>query len=220
MFAFKNDCLYGKFLAPVINVYRRIGIHTEYKPINDLIAGTRKISGTGVGEIGDCIVFVGNLIMDFNYEMMSRILKELKVDKKWYAILDKTGSGDSENWYIYHGTIPPEAIIKIEYRTPEKDAITTEITPMNEMKMPLMYLVTLAYVTCFVLIYAIFIRNKSLLTGIKFGALFGTAAGISMGFGSFSFMPIPLSLALGWFAGVLVESVVAGTIVGLVVKPK
>ena len=92
--------------------------------------------------------------------------------------------------------------------------------PMDEMKVPLMYLVTLAYITCFVLIYAIFIRNKSLFTGVKFGALYGTAAGISMGFGSFSYMPIPLSLAFSWFAGMLVESVVAGALVGLILKPK
>jgi len=92
--------------------------------------------------------------------------------------------------------------------------------PMEEMNMLLMYLVTLAYVTCFVLIYALFIRNKSLFTGMKFGALFGAAAGISMGFGSFSYMPIPLSLAVSWFAGMLFESIVAGTLVGLILKPK
>ena len=56
-------------------MYRRIGIQAEYKPINDVIVETRKISGTGVGEIRDCIVFVGNLIVDFNYDMMARILK-------------------------------------------------------------------------------------------------------------------------------------------------
>ena len=66
---------YQKFLQPVIDVYRRIGIQAEYKPINDVIVETRKISGTGVGEIADCIVFVGNLIVDFNYDMMARILK-------------------------------------------------------------------------------------------------------------------------------------------------
>ena len=70
-----KETFYRKFLQPVINVYQRIGIPAEYRPINDVIAGTRKISGTGVGEIGDCIVFVGNLIVDFNYEMMSRVLK-------------------------------------------------------------------------------------------------------------------------------------------------
>ena len=71
----RKDAFYEKFLQPVINVYRRIGIPAEYKPINDLIAGTRKISGTGAAEMGDCIVFVGNLIVDFDYEMMARILK-------------------------------------------------------------------------------------------------------------------------------------------------
>ena len=90
--------------------------------------------------------------------------------------------------------------------------------PMEEMNMPLMYLVTLAYTACFVLIYQIFVRDKSILTGIWFGALFGLAAGISMGFGSYSYMPIPLSLAFSWFAGTLVESVVAGAIVGVVMK--
>jgi lipoate-protein ligase A len=71
----RKETFYRKFLQPIINVYRRIGIPAEYKPINDVITGTRKISGTGVGEIGDCVVFVGNLILDFNHEMMSKVLK-------------------------------------------------------------------------------------------------------------------------------------------------
>jgi len=66
---------YKKFLQPIINVHHRIGIPVEFKPVNDLIAGNCKISGTGAAEIGECIVFVGNLIVDFNYEMMSRVLK-------------------------------------------------------------------------------------------------------------------------------------------------
>ena len=70
-----KEAFYRKFLQPVINVYRRIGIPAEYKPINDVIANQRKVSGTGVGEIGDCVVFVGNLIYDFDYETMSRVLK-------------------------------------------------------------------------------------------------------------------------------------------------
>jgi lipoate-protein ligase A len=70
-----REVFYKKFLQPVINVYRRIGIPAEYKPINDVIANSRKVSGTGVGEIGHCVVFVGNLIYDFDYETMSRVLK-------------------------------------------------------------------------------------------------------------------------------------------------
>lgn len=66
---------YKKFLQPVINVYRRIGIDADYKPVNDVVVEHRKISGTGAAEIGECIVFVGNLIVDFDYDMMSRVLK-------------------------------------------------------------------------------------------------------------------------------------------------
>ena len=71
----KKELFYKKFLQPVIDVYRKIGIDAEHKPVNDIIAGTRKISGTGAGEIGDSVVFVGNLIVDFNYEIMARVLK-------------------------------------------------------------------------------------------------------------------------------------------------
>ncbi len=66
---------YKKFLQPIIHVHHALGIPVKYKPVNDLIVGNRKISGTGAAEIGECIVFVGNLIVDFNYEMMSRVLK-------------------------------------------------------------------------------------------------------------------------------------------------
>jgi len=68
------DTFYKKFLQPVIDVHQRIGIPAEYKPVNDLVVGHRKISGTGAGEIGDCVVFVGNLIIDFDYDTMARVL--------------------------------------------------------------------------------------------------------------------------------------------------
>lgn len=84
----KKEAFYRKFLQPVINVYRYIGINAQYKPVNDVIVEARKISGTGVGEIGECIVFVGNLIMDFNYKMMARILKV--PDEKFRDKLFKT----------------------------------------------------------------------------------------------------------------------------------
>jgi len=69
------DAFYRKFLQPIINVHHQIGVPATFKPVNDLMVGQRKISGTGVGEIGDSIVFVGNLILDFDYETMSRVLK-------------------------------------------------------------------------------------------------------------------------------------------------
>ncbi len=90
--------------------------------------------------------------------------------------------------------------------------------PMDQMNMPLMYFVTLVSSTCLVLIYAFLVERKSLVSGIRLGALFGLAAGISMGFGSYSTMPIPLILAWSWFLGTWIEAIVAGAIVGAVLK--
>jgi lipoate-protein ligase A len=70
-----KSAFYQKFLQPVINAYQKIGIPVAYKPINDIVVNSRKISGNGVGEIGECLVLVGNLILDFDFNMMSRVLK-------------------------------------------------------------------------------------------------------------------------------------------------
>ena len=90
--------------------------------------------------------------------------------------------------------------------------------PTEQMNMPLMYFVTLVLTVCFVLIYGLMVGQKSLASGIRFGALFGLATGISMGFGSYSYMPIPLTLAWSWFIGSWVEAITAGAIVGAIMK--
>ncbi|MGD2143419.1 MAG: biotin/lipoate A/B protein ligase family protein [Anaerolineae bacterium] len=70
-----KEAFYRKFLQAPIEAYRALGIQAEYKPVNDIVANGRKISGNGVGEIGEHIVFVGNLIVDFDYDMMARVLR-------------------------------------------------------------------------------------------------------------------------------------------------
>jgi hypothetical protein len=90
--------------------------------------------------------------------------------------------------------------------------------PMDEMSMPLMFAVTLVFTVCFVLIYALLVERRSLSSGILYGTLFGLATGVSMGFGSYTYMPIPLALAVSWFFGVTVELIVAGAITGALLK--
>jgi lipoate-protein ligase A len=71
----KED-FYRRLLAPVAKAYGDLGVPTEYKPVNDIItAGRRKISGNGAAEIADHLILVGNIIMDFDYETMVRVLK-------------------------------------------------------------------------------------------------------------------------------------------------
>lgn len=90
--------------------------------------------------------------------------------------------------------------------------------PEAEMNAVLMSVITLAYSFCFVALYQHFVNPKSVSTGIKFGALFGLAAGLMAGFGSYVYLPISLHLAESWFAIHLIELTAAGAIVGYLVK--
>ena len=90
--------------------------------------------------------------------------------------------------------------------------------PMAEMKMGLMKAVTIVAAACFTGIYAGLIRPKSTSVGMKFGLLFGLGSGFSMGFGTYSVMPLPVYLAAVWFVGTLLEGIVAGLIVSAIVK--
>jgi len=101
---------------------------------------------------------------------------------------------------------------------PTYEATANLWRPMDQMNMPLIYFVTLVFSACFVLIYGFLVGQKSLLSGIKFGVLFGLATGTTMGFGSYSYMPIPLALAWSWFFGSWIEAIIAGAIVGAIVK--
>ena len=90
--------------------------------------------------------------------------------------------------------------------------------PMAEMKMPLMWIVSAIAAFCFAAIYGWLVRPKSLGDALRFGLLFGIGAGVSMGYGSYAVMPIPYTMALTFFLGTLVEALVAGALVGLIVR--
>ena len=89
--------------------------------------------------------------------------------------------------------------------------------PENEMKNGLLYLVTLVGAVGFVLIYNYF-KSKSIKTGLLYGLILGVTWGFSMGFGTYSYSPIPFTLAWSWFGATIVELLVAGLLVGVIVK--
>jgi hypothetical protein len=89
--------------------------------------------------------------------------------------------------------------------------------PLDQMNVVLIYTVTVVLIGVFIGIYSLLVRPKSLGAGLVLGALLGLALGISSGFGTFVHMPIPLSLAWGWFAAGWIKGLVAGSIVGAVI---
>ena len=90
--------------------------------------------------------------------------------------------------------------------------------PMGEMKTSLMYFSVMIASITFVLIYSLLISRKGISTGLKYGALFGLSAGVPMGYGSYSVMPIPYHMAFTWCFGSVVEAMVGGLILGWILR--
>lgn len=90
--------------------------------------------------------------------------------------------------------------------------------PMGEMKMGLMWITSGIAAFCFAAVFGWLLRPKSLRAALTYGLLFGIAGGVSMGYGSYSVMPIPYAMAFTWFAGTIVEALVAGLLAGLIIR--
>ena len=67
--------LFETYLQAPITVLRKLGIQAVFKPINDILANTRKISGNGAGIIENATVMVGNILLDVNATEMTRVLR-------------------------------------------------------------------------------------------------------------------------------------------------
>jgi lipoate---protein ligase len=91
--------------APV-ETYRTFGIETAYQAVNDIVTDEgRKIAGQGGGNIGDCMVFVGGILQDFNCKTMSRILKA--PDEEWRDRVFRTMEENLTTMKKELGTPPP-----------------------------------------------------------------------------------------------------------------
>jgi len=103
---------YRQYLQPVIETYRAFGVNAEYKPINDIIANGRKVSGNGAAEIEGMWILVGNFIMDFNYEMMSKTLRV--PDEKFRDKVFKTLQDNLSTMKRETGAIPATEALMLD----------------------------------------------------------------------------------------------------------
>ncbi|MEA2070480.1 MAG: lipoate--protein ligase [Asgard group archaeon] len=71
----KVEKFYKKILEAPVETYRKIGINANYIPINDIEYKDKKISGNGAAVVDGERILTGNIIFDFNFDEMVRILK-------------------------------------------------------------------------------------------------------------------------------------------------
>jgi lipoate-protein ligase A len=112
--------IYPWFSEAPAETYRTFGIETEFRAVNDLITKEgRKIAGEGGGNIGECMVFVGGILLDFDYKAMSRILKV--PDEKFRDKVFKTMEENLTTMKRELGIVPPrEEVVKVLKESFEK----------------------------------------------------------------------------------------------------
>ena len=105
---------------PACETYREFGIDASFRPENDIITRNgKKISGEGGGDIGGCMVFVGGILMDFDYDTMSKVIKV--PDEKFRDKIFKTMEENVTTMKRELGQLPPrQEIIKVLVETFEK----------------------------------------------------------------------------------------------------
>lgn len=70
------DEAYAHLSQAPIRVYRDLGIRATLRPINDIVTDEgRKIAGQGAGDINGYFCFVGSILVDFDIELMHRIVR-------------------------------------------------------------------------------------------------------------------------------------------------
>jgi lipoate-protein ligase A len=96
---------------PACETYGQFGINASFRTENDIVTDEgKKIAGEGGGDIGDSMVFVGGILLDFDYQTMSRVLKV--PDEKFRDKIHKTMEENLTTMKRELGGIPPREDIK------------------------------------------------------------------------------------------------------------
>ena len=92
--------VYQMMLDAPVKVLNRIGLSGKLRVVNEVEANSLRIAGIGGGRVGDAMVVVGNLLLDFDYSLMSSVWKvpnqsfrnlALETMKKRVGTLNKLG---------------------------------------------------------------------------------------------------------------------------------
>jgi lipoate-protein ligase A len=124
--------IYQYLSGPPVETYGEFGIKTEFREVNDIVtAEGRKIAGLGGADIADSMVFVGSVILDFDYDKMVHAIKA--PDEKFRDKVYKTMKENVTTMKRELGRIPPRReIIRVLKEKFEKVLGKLEPVDLND----------------------------------------------------------------------------------------
>jgi len=119
---------YQVLSEPAIRTHQKFGIPVSFREVNDLVTKEgRKIGGEGGANIGNSLVFVGSMMMDFDYRTMSQVAKI--PDEKWRDKVFKTIEDNVTTMKRELGEIPN----RYEVQNVLVDEFTKLLGPLEEV---------------------------------------------------------------------------------------
>lgn len=70
---FRVDQIYELLLSAPVQVLKQLGLNAALRNSNEIEVDHLRISGIGGGRIGDAMIVVGNILLDFDYETMAKV---------------------------------------------------------------------------------------------------------------------------------------------------
>jgi lipoate---protein ligase len=70
---YRVDQIYQLLLGAPIQVLKNLGLNADLRGGNEIEVDHLRIAGIGGGRIGDAMIVVGNILLDFDYEIMSKV---------------------------------------------------------------------------------------------------------------------------------------------------
>lgn len=130
--------IFKTLLKPVVQTYRDLGVDAVYKPVNDILANNRKISGNGAGMFDSASVLVGNFILDFPRQEMARILRV--PDEKFRDKVFKSLQAGISSFKDELGYIPDRDVIISTFKKNLEEMlgislINTDLDPLIDREM-------------------------------------------------------------------------------------
>ncbi|MGY5881071.1 MAG: biotin/lipoate A/B protein ligase family protein [Candidatus Thorarchaeota archaeon] len=138
----KIDDYYKKFLQAPVQAYKNLGIPAEFKPVNDLIANGKKISGNGAGDVGDARILTGNIIFDFNFDMMVKVLKvpsEKFRDKIAQSLRERMTTIKKELGTLPDRTEVKEDLVRLYEETLDIELVKADLNSWEKSRMAELY---------------------------------------------------------------------------------
>ncbi len=121
--------IFRKFLEPVVEALSSLGVNAYIRPTSDIVVNGRKLGGNGGGEIGECVVVAGGILLELDIELLSKCIQSPNEQFR-LALLEGMRNGVTT-----FSSLPEDKPTMMELEDTLAKSFQKLMGPMTEMKL-------------------------------------------------------------------------------------